>query len=80
VYGGTSPSHANVANWHRKFGCGQESLEDHPREGRPSTALSPENIAAVEALILTDRRIEIRRKKEKNCNFLDLDKNAKELQ
>lgn len=59
VYGGSSPSYATVANWHRKFGCGQESLEDDPREGRPSTALSPENIAAVEALILTDRRIKI---------------------
>jgi len=59
VYGGSSPSYATVANWHRKFGCGQESLEDDPPEGRPSTALSLENIPAVEALIVTYRRIKI---------------------
>lgn len=59
VYQDSAPSKATVANWAREYQRGRESLEDDPRPGAPPTAINDENIAAVEKLVMEDRRISI---------------------
>jgi len=44
-----------VTKWFNEFRRGHQSLEDNPRSGRPSDAVSPSVIAAVEKLIMEDR-------------------------
>jgi len=52
-------SFSTVAQWVRRFASGRESFEDNPRSGRPVTAISQENIRAVEELINDDPHISI---------------------
>jgi len=54
--GASAPSYSTVKKWHREFSCGRSSCEDQHRSGRPSTAVTQENIEAVEKLIKNDRR------------------------
>ena len=52
-----APSKRTVERWFLEFKRDRTSLQDEPRSGRPSTAVTPENIATVESLIKEDSRI-----------------------
>ncbi|PAA64652.1 hypothetical protein BOX15_Mlig033664g1 [Macrostomum lignano] len=52
-----APSYATVTRWYREFQAGRTSFSDDPRPGRPPTAVTEENIAAVQELIHQDPRI-----------------------
>lgn len=60
VFGDSAESKSTVYRWVDRFKAGRTSLEDDPRCGRPITAVSDTNIAAVEKLVMDDRRITIR--------------------
>ena len=38
------PTYSTVKNWYNEFNRGRRSLNDEFREGRPKTAVVPENI------------------------------------
>lgn len=59
VYGDLSPSYSTVKRWAVETKCGRRSLGDDPRSGRPATAVTEENAAALEAMIKEDRRITV---------------------
>ena len=59
VYGDMSPSYATVKRWAVETKCGRRSLGDEPRSGRPATAVTEENVAALETMIKEDRRITV---------------------
>jgi len=59
VYGDSVPSYSTVTRWSNEFWRGLESLEDDLRPGRPSDAVNPSVVAAVEKLIRDDRRIKL---------------------
>jgi transposase len=42
VYGDSSPSFSTIKKWAAEFKHGRTSLEDHPHEGRPKSATTPE--------------------------------------
>ncbi|KAI6661513.1 hypothetical protein LOD99_13386 [Oopsacas minuta] len=52
-----APSKRTVDRWYLDFRRGRTSLQDEARSGRPSTAVTPETIAAAETLIREDSRI-----------------------
>ena len=45
------PSHATVFNWFEEFKRGRTSFEDEERSGRPSMAVTEDNIDAVEKMV-----------------------------
>ena len=57
VWGDEAPSRSNIFMWFREFQHGQFDLEDRPRSGRPSSAVTEENIDAVRKLLDADRRV-----------------------
>lgn len=57
VYKDSSPSIRTVERWVAAFKSGHTSLEDDPREGRPKSASTPENIAKIQDMIMKDRRL-----------------------
>lgn len=59
VYGESGPSYSTVKRWSQLFRQGRESIEDDPRSGRPSTAVTDENIDKVKKFVLEDRRIKM---------------------
>jgi histone-lysine N-methyltransferase SETMAR len=61
VYKDAAPSKATIANWAREFKHGRCSLEDDPRAGAPSTAVNRETIAAVETIVIEDRRVSLKK-------------------
>ncbi|GBP59632.1 hypothetical protein EVAR_46000_1 [Eumeta japonica] len=48
---------STVRRWYSEFDCGRVSLHDEIREGRPSTAMTEENVATVRKLIEESQRI-----------------------
>ena len=60
LYGDEAPSYSTVKNWFNEFNRGRRSLKDEDREGRPKTAVVPENIDAVRELIMQDRHVTYR--------------------
>lgn len=60
VYGDDCMDRSNVSRWCAFFTDGRVSLCDAPRSGRPVTAASPQNVGAIEAAILNDRRVQLR--------------------
>ena len=70
VYKDSTPSYRTVAKWVAEFKDPERGFEDAPRSGRPSTAVSNENIQAVERLVMRDRQISVRRV----TNQLDISK------
>ena len=50
----TAPSRSG-----QQSSSGAGSLEDDPREGRPSLAITDENVRAVETRIMADRRVTV---------------------
>lgn len=57
AFGQSAPSLATVSFWFREFGRGRESVKDEARPGRPSTAVTHENVIKVEWLIKEKRNI-----------------------
>jgi histone-lysine N-methyltransferase SETMAR len=57
VIGGQAPFYRTVARWIESVNAGRTSLNDDPRSGRPSTAVTETNIAAVRALVDEDPNI-----------------------
>lgn len=57
VYGHSSPSYSTVKEWAKQFRLGRESIEDELRPGRPSEAITDENIKFLEKIVLEDRRV-----------------------
>jgi hypothetical protein len=55
VYSGSCPSCSVVKEWAKSV-MGQEWLEDDAKSGRPVEVIRDDNIALVEAMILSDRR------------------------
>ena len=60
ILGDNAYSYRTVADWSRRFKDGRVSVEDDPRQGRPSTTLTKANIQLVEKLIDEDSRISYR--------------------
>ena len=50
-----------VRRWYSRFRDGDESLDDHERSGRPTTACTLNNVLAVRNLVMEDRRISYNR-------------------
>ena len=59
MYGEAAPSYDSVKRWSREFRCGRTNVEDQERSGRPKTAKTEQQIAAVKQMVLHDRRITI---------------------
>src|SRR5258705_7879042 len=57
AFPGSAPSEATVYRWFREFKMGRQSLEDEERSERPATAVTEESIAAAEAMVREDRRV-----------------------
>ena len=51
AFGDLAPSHATVFNWFAEFKRSRTSLEDEKRSGRPLTAVTEDNIDAVENMV-----------------------------
>lgn len=60
AFGDEAPSVQTIYNWFNEFKRGRRSLKDESREGRPKTAVVPENIDAVRELIKEDRHVTYR--------------------
>jgi len=52
-----APSYATVKNWVAQFECGDISICDAPRHGRPKTVTTPEIMDQIHELILEDLEI-----------------------
>jgi [histone H3]-lysine36 N-dimethyltransferase SETMAR len=59
VYSNDAPSYSMVKKWAALFKSGRVSLEDDPREGRPTEATTDEMCQKVEDLVMSNRRIRI---------------------
>ena len=57
TFGDSCVSLATVYNWYAEFNRSRDHFEDEPRVGRPSSAVTPENIEAVRQLIKDDPHI-----------------------
>lgn len=57
TFGDEAPSFATVKRWYNEFHHGRRSLSDESREGRPRSVTVPENIDAVQKLIMQDRHV-----------------------
>ncbi|XP_063362897.1 histone-lysine N-methyltransferase SETMAR-like [Cydia amplana] len=58
--GKSAPPYSTVARWSKEFNLGRTSTQDEHREGRPSVAITGENVKKIHDLVLTDRRMTIR--------------------
>ena len=70
--GDQAPSKRTVERWYLEFKRDRTSLQDEPRSGRPSTAVTPDTVATVESLIREDSRITF----EQIAETLDIGKAA----
>ena len=60
AYGYDEVSYGTVARWIRKFKGGLELIEDAPKSGRKTSAITPKNIKKVKDLIALDARYTVR--------------------
>ena len=51
------PSYATVKRWYNEFNRGRHSLTDEFRKGHPKSVIGPQNINAVQKLIIQDRHV-----------------------
>lgn len=59
VYGQDAPSYSTVKKWAALFRMGRTELEDDPRSGRPSTAITEANVEKIEKMVMQDRRLKV---------------------
>ncbi|XP_053379944.1 uncharacterized protein LOC128548609 [Mercenaria mercenaria] len=59
VYGDSSPQYSTVAKWSAEFKRRRSSLEDDPRSGRLTDAISKEMVDRVEGLVMNDCPIKV---------------------
>ncbi|CAK1583956.1 unnamed protein product [Parnassius mnemosyne] len=57
IYDVEAPSQTTIYRWYAEFRRGRVSLSTVSSAGRPRTAVTPENIAAVRTIILDDRHV-----------------------
>ncbi|XP_061705471.1 histone-lysine N-methyltransferase SETMAR-like [Cydia pomonella] len=57
TFGESACSRATVFNWFAEFKRGRETFEDEAKTGRPPTAVTQENVQAVEKNVRANRRI-----------------------
>lgn len=57
AFGYKAPSQTTVYRWFSEFQCGRTYISDDFREGRPSTAITDENIDLVRNMIDSDRHV-----------------------
>ena len=60
VYGEVSPSYTTVRRWAQMFKLGRTTIIDDDRSGRPIEITTDENVAAIEKLVTTERRLKVR--------------------
>ena len=60
TFGDEAPHFATVKRWFNEFDRGRRSLSDQFREGRPKSAVLPENSDAVRELIMEDLHVTYR--------------------
>jgi len=56
TFGDNAMSQSKTFLWYKRFKDGRKSVDDDERSGRPSTSITPENIAEVREAILADPR------------------------
>ena len=56
-FGEQAPSYTTAKNWFAEFCRARSSLEDELFSGKPSDAVTPENIEAVRKIVEADRRV-----------------------
>ena len=61
VYQEGAPSYSMVKKWAALFKAGRDSIEDDPRAGRPITTTDDNHVQAMDALVLSDRRVTVSR-------------------
>ncbi|XP_043285125.1 histone-lysine N-methyltransferase SETMAR-like [Venturia canescens] len=59
AYGEDCLSRSKVFEWYGRFKNGRESLEDDPREGRPSTSTTDDNVERVRTLVASNPRVSV---------------------
>jgi hypothetical protein len=59
AFGDNNLYQTQTYDWYKRFKNGRTSTDDGDRSGRPSTAITRENVAEVMDLILQDRRLPI---------------------
>ena len=57
TFGDETPSYDTMKRWYNEFNLGRHSLTDEFRKGRPKSVVVPENINAVQKLIMQDRHV-----------------------
>ncbi len=57
AFGDDAPSKATVNNWFNEFKRGRLSLEDEAHPGRPTDAVTPENVRLVARMIKEHRNV-----------------------
>jgi histone-lysine N-methyltransferase SETMAR len=60
VYGANALPYHTVCYWMREFRRGRESIQNQPQPGRPPTVTDELHVAAVQNLVMEDRRIKVR--------------------
>ena len=60
VYGREVLSRKYVYEWFKRFPEEEETTEDEPRSGQPSTSRTPEMIEKVRQFLTQDRRLTLR--------------------
>ena len=60
TFGDEAPSYATVKRWYNEFNSDRHSLTDQFRKDRPKSVVGPENINAVQKLIMQDRHVTYR--------------------
>jgi len=68
VYGERTISRSRIYRWHKAFRNGRESVEDHPKPGRPRTKATQEVAEKLDALLQSGRDDLSLRKMAKELN------------
>ncbi|KAG5309997.1 SETMR methyltransferase, partial [Acromyrmex insinuator] len=59
-YVANAPSDYTVKYWFREFRGGRNSTTDEVRSGRPSDAVTEENVKKIHEMVLADRKVKVR--------------------